>query len=130
MQGCSVGLQRPPSSGVEEAEHGRSRWHCPEFASGRHEITFCGMIINAMRFIEARYEEGLLKPESPLALTPGERVALIVVRHPDPKRWDLERLAKSGAEEDRVLAEQGLADWADAKVLKERGRRKNIFVLE
>ena len=67
-----------------------------------------------MRLIEARYEEGLLKPEVPLALTPGERVALIVVRHPDPRRWDLERLAKSGAEEDRVLAEQGLAGWADA----------------
>jgi predicted DNA-binding antitoxin AbrB/MazE fold protein len=28
-----------------------------------------------MRLIEARYEEGLLKPEKPLALTPGERVA-------------------------------------------------------
>jgi predicted DNA-binding antitoxin AbrB/MazE fold protein len=67
-----------------------------------------------MRYIEARYVEGLLKPEAPLALTPGERVALIVVRHPDPKRWDLGRLAKSGAEEDRLLAEQGLADWADA----------------
>jgi len=66
-----------------------------------------------MRFIEARYEEGLLKPKTPLALTPGERVALIVVRHPDPRRWNLERLAKSGAE-DRVLAEQGLAEWADA----------------
>lgn len=63
-----------------------------------------------MRFIEARYEGGLLKPEAPLALTPGEHVALIVVRHPDPKRWDLERLAKSGAEEDRGLAEQGLAE--------------------
>ena len=50
----------------------------------------------------------------PLALTPGERVALIVVRHPDPRRWDLKRLAKSGAGEDRVLAEQGLAEWADA----------------
>lgn len=70
--------------------------------------------IKTMRFIEARYEEGLLKPETPLALAPGERVALIVVRHPDPKRWDLERLAKSGAGEDRVLAEQGLAEWADA----------------
>jgi predicted DNA-binding antitoxin AbrB/MazE fold protein len=67
-----------------------------------------------MRFIEARYEEGLLRPEAPLALTPGERVALIVVRHPDPKRWDLARLGKSGAEEDRALAEQGLAEWADA----------------
>lgn len=67
-----------------------------------------------MRVIEARYEEGLLKPEKPLTLTPGERVALIVVRHPDPRRWDLERLAKNGVAEDRVLAEQGLAEWADA----------------
>jgi predicted DNA-binding antitoxin AbrB/MazE fold protein len=68
----------------------------------------------AMRLIEARYEGGLLKPETPLALRQGERVALIVVRHPDPKRWDLDRLAKSGAEEDRLRAEQGLAEWADA----------------
>ena len=67
-----------------------------------------------MRFIEARYEGGLLKPETPLALTPGERVALIVVRHPDPRRWDLDRLAKSGSGEDRELAERGLAEWADA----------------
>jgi predicted DNA-binding antitoxin AbrB/MazE fold protein len=66
-----------------------------------------------MRLIEARYEGCLLKPEAPLALTPGERVALIVVRHPDPRRWDLARLGKSGAEEDRALAEQGLTDWAD-----------------
>lgn len=66
-----------------------------------------------MRVIEARYEEGLLKPETPLSLRPGERVALIVVRHPDPRRWDLERLAK-GAGEDRMLAEQGLTEWADA----------------
>jgi predicted DNA-binding antitoxin AbrB/MazE fold protein len=66
-----------------------------------------------MRFIEAQYQEGLLKPETPLPLRPGERVALIVVRHPDPQRWNLERLAKSGAEEDLALAEQGLADWAD-----------------
>jgi predicted DNA-binding antitoxin AbrB/MazE fold protein len=50
-----------------------------------------------MRVIEARYEEGLLRLETPLALTPGELVTLIVVRHPDPRRWNLERLAKSGA---------------------------------
>lgn len=67
-----------------------------------------------MRVIEARYEEGLLKPETPLALTPGERVGLILVRHPDPRRWDLEKLAKSGAGEDRSLAQEGLAEWADA----------------
>jgi predicted DNA-binding antitoxin AbrB/MazE fold protein len=85
-----------------------------KFAFRRYEVAVYGIIIEVMRVIEARYEEGLLKPETPLALTPGERVALIVVRHPDPRRWDLERLAKSGAGEDRVLAEQGLAEWADA----------------
>lgn len=67
-----------------------------------------------MRLIEARYEDGLLRPENPLALTPGERVALILVRPPNPKRWDLERLAKTGESEDLELAEQGLAEWADA----------------
>ena len=72
-----------------------------------------------MRVIEARYEEGLLKPETPLALTPGKRVALIVVRHPDPRRWDLGRLAKNGARDDRLLAEQGLAEWADALDLED-----------
>jgi hypothetical protein len=36
-----------------------------------------------------------------------------VVRHPDPKRWDLERLAKTGTE-NRALAEQGLTEWADS----------------
>lgn len=51
-----------------------------------------------MRTIEARYEDGLLKPETPLALKPGERVALIVVRHPDPKRWDIDRLARTATE--------------------------------
>jgi predicted DNA-binding antitoxin AbrB/MazE fold protein len=66
-----------------------------------------------VRRIEARYEEGLLKPEAPLALTPGERVALIVVRHADPRRWNLERLAEGDSGEDVALAEQGLAEWAD-----------------
>lgn len=70
-------------------------------------------MIAAMRFIEARHEEGLLKSETPLALAPGERVALIVIRHPDPKRWDLQRLAKSSETEDRLLAEYGLTEWAD-----------------
>lgn len=67
-----------------------------------------------MRFIEARYEEGLLRPETPLALTPGERVALVVVRQPDPRRWDLDRLGKSSEKEDRTLSEQGLGEWAEA----------------
>lgn len=65
-----------------------------------------------MRFIEARYEKGLLKPAEPLSLRSGESVHLIVVRRPDPARWDLHRLAQSGNMEDLTLAEQGIEDWA------------------
>ncbi len=67
-----------------------------------------------MRFVEARYEDGLLRPVEPLGLRAGERVKLIVVRRPDPSRWDLDRLAKGGASEDLALAEQGLAEWSTA----------------
>ena len=47
--------------------------------------------------VEAEYEKGMLKPSTPLTLRPGERVHLIVMRQPDPKRWDLSRLAQSRA---------------------------------
>ena len=67
-----------------------------------------------MRVIEARYEEGVLRPREPLALRSGESVNLIVVRRPDPKRWDLTRIRAGNTDEDSALAEQGLADWADA----------------
>jgi predicted DNA-binding antitoxin AbrB/MazE fold protein len=63
-----------------------------------------------MRPVEALYENGLLRPAKPLNLRPGERVALIVVRHPDPARWDLARLG-AFADEDEELASCGLDDW-------------------
>jgi predicted DNA-binding antitoxin AbrB/MazE fold protein len=69
--------------------------------------------MRVMRPIEARYEEGLLRLETSLALRPGERVAVIVVRQPDPTRWRLDRLAEGSDEEDVVLAERGLSEWAD-----------------
>ncbi len=74
-----------------------------------------------MRLVEARYEEGLLKPTTPLALRAGELVNLIVVRRADPNRWNLDRLARSGTTEELALAEQGLADWA--KELDEEDHR-------
>jgi hypothetical protein len=40
-------------------------------------------------------------------------VAIIVLRQPDPARWDLARLSTSAAE-DEAMASAGLADWADA----------------
>ena len=66
-----------------------------------------------MRPVEALYENGLLRPVSPLPLRSGERVALIVVRRPDPSRWDVERLTAHG-EDDIALAEAGLDEWAAA----------------
>jgi predicted DNA-binding antitoxin AbrB/MazE fold protein len=72
-----------------------------------------------MRPVEARYEEGLLKPAQPLKLREGESVGLIVVRRPDPARWDLKRLAK-GASEDEALAATGLDAWADALEAEDR----------
>ena len=65
-----------------------------------------------MRVIEAQYEGGVLRPVEQLSLRPGERVKLIVVRNPDPKRWDLAKLAKTANGEDLAMAELGLAEWA------------------
>jgi predicted DNA-binding antitoxin AbrB/MazE fold protein len=61
-----------------------------------------------MKTVEALYEDGLLKPQTPLPLRPGERVAVIVLRRPDPSRWDLDRLANVGREEDVALSERNL----------------------
>jgi len=65
-----------------------------------------------MRPVEARYEDGFLKPVKPLQLRPGEKVGVIVVRHPDPSRWDFKRLAQA-ADEDVALAGSGLDAWVD-----------------
>jgi predicted DNA-binding antitoxin AbrB/MazE fold protein len=74
-----------------------------------------------MRSVEAVYEDGVLKTEGPLPLKQGERVTLIVVRHSDPKRWDLDLLARGGTREDLTLSKQGLAEWADALGAEDRG---------
>jgi predicted DNA-binding antitoxin AbrB/MazE fold protein len=73
-----------------------------------------------VRPIEARYENGTLRPTKPLALRPGERVALLVLRRPDPSRWDVERLARHG-DEDEALTDAGLDDWADALEREDEG---------
>lgn len=74
-----------------------------------------------MRFIHARYEEGLLKPKEHLPLRHGEWVNLVVVRQPDPRRWDLRRLAMAQDAEDLKLSEQGIADWASSLDAEDRG---------
>jgi predicted DNA-binding antitoxin AbrB/MazE fold protein len=65
-----------------------------------------------LRVVEAEYEKGMLKPSTPLTLRPGDRVHLIVMRQPDPKRWDLSRLGRTPAAEEAVLAEQDREGWA------------------
>lgn len=76
--------------------------------------------VQAMRPVEALYENGMLKPAKPLNLRPGERVAVIVVRHPEPARWDLARLA-SASNEDIELSTAGLDDWNASLGDEDRG---------
>ena len=67
-----------------------------------------------MGIIEAKFENGVLRPMRRLPLRPGERIGIVVVRRPHPARWDLNRLSKSSSPNDEKLAEEGLADWAAA----------------
>ena len=54
------------------------------------------------------------------AVAKGIIVGLIVVRRPDPSRWDLQRLATTGEGEDLALAKQGLGDWVDGLEAEDR----------
>jgi predicted DNA-binding antitoxin AbrB/MazE fold protein len=65
-----------------------------------------------MQPIEADYDDGVLRPTKPLHLKQGERVSVVVLRRPDPRRWNLDRLARTGGAEDRQLAQEGLEEWA------------------
>ena len=67
-----------------------------------------------VRLVEAQYENGVLRPVERLGLRSGERVNLMVVRRPDPRRWDLARLSSTSNQEDLSLSEQGLAEWANS----------------
>ena len=77
-------------------------------------------ILRFMRPVDALYENGLLRPVSPLPLRSGERVALIVVRRLDSRRWDSARLVAHG-DDDLALAEAGLEEWAAALDREDRG---------
>lgn len=70
--------------------------------------------------VDALYENGLLRPMTPLSLRPGERVGVIVVRKADPARWDLARLG-AHADDDLALAEAGLEEWATALDREDHG---------
>jgi predicted DNA-binding antitoxin AbrB/MazE fold protein len=73
-----------------------------------------------MEVIEATFEDGVLRPSRRLALRPGEHVGIVVVRRPDPARWNLERLARTD-DSDRELAEEGLDAWQSALDREDRG---------
>lgn len=70
--------------------------------------------------IDALYENGVLRPTSPLPLRSGERVALIVVRRSEVDWWEASRLG-AHADEDHALAEAGLEAWAAALDREDRG---------
>ncbi len=72
-----------------------------------------------MRPVEACYENGFLKPAQPLKLRQGGKVALVVLRRPDPARWDAKRLAV-GSTQDETLASAGLDAWTNALDAEDR----------
>jgi predicted DNA-binding antitoxin AbrB/MazE fold protein len=74
-----------------------------------------------MACVEAEYENGVLRPMTPLRLQPGERVRITIRRQADASRWDLERLANV-SDEDRELATAGLDHWGN-QALKHEGKR-------
>jgi predicted DNA-binding antitoxin AbrB/MazE fold protein len=63
-----------------------------------------------MEVIEAEFNDGVLRPMRHLSLRPGERVGIVVVRRPDPARWDLIRLSKIAPDEE-TLTDAGLSEW-------------------
>ena len=65
-----------------------------------------------MKVIHAHYEDGILRPAERLDLRSGEQVSLFRVRRPDPRRWDLPRIANTANADNADLVEQGLAEWA------------------
>jgi predicted DNA-binding antitoxin AbrB/MazE fold protein len=73
-----------------------------------------------VRLVEAQYEDGVLRPVERLGLRSGERVILMVVRRPDPHRWDLARFSSTSNQEDLSLSEQGLGAWASSLDATER----------
>ena len=64
-----------------------------------------------MRTFEVLYEDGVLKPEQPLPFSPGQKLNVTVVGQPDPKRWDLARLAEPPSNDEKYLTETGLKEW-------------------
>ncbi len=71
-------------------------------------------MLRRMGIIEAEFKNGVLRPMRRLPLRAGERVGIVVVRRPDPARWNLDRLSQLASAEDKALAEEGLGDWATA----------------
>ena len=69
--------------------------------------------IDGVKALEAQYENGVLRLSDKLALRPGERVSIIVIRRMDQSRWDLARLARK-SDEETTLTEQGLVEWTRA----------------
>ncbi len=108
-----LGLAPPPHAAVKHHDERLAAQARPSLPSPGAAGSACAILL-CMEIIEAEFENGVLRPMRRLSLRPGERVGIVVVRRPDPARWDLRRLSKAAAADEATLAEEGLGEWADA----------------
>lgn len=101
-------------------KEGEQKWGCNYLSSNPDSPCPAHATMMVVKLVEAQYENGVLRPVDHLGLRSGERVNLMVVRRPDPRRWDLARLSSASNQEDLALSEQGLADWTNSLDAAER----------
>ena len=63
---------------------------------------------------EATFREGVLCPDRPLRLEPGQRVTVTVRGAAVASRWDFSRLGVAPSAEEAALTNLGIDDWATA----------------
>jgi predicted DNA-binding antitoxin AbrB/MazE fold protein len=67
------------------------------------------------------FEDGVLKPDEPLPLAPGQSVQVMLLSPPDPDRWKRWEAAPFQTDEEKWLTESGMEEWAEMLDKEDRG---------
>ena len=86
----------------------RQRLHC---SSAAWQPLWPGDRMETSTF-EATFREGVLCPDRPLRLEPGQRVTVTVRPATVASRWDFGRLGLPATRDEEALTSLGMDDWA------------------